>query len=514
MKRSDNIFSILTQNNKKIDNELEEILDKKFFSEDIQSLILSMFYKIENAYPDYYKVKRQMPVKEIFYENISNTINKYCNKIEILKSNGKKNERTYKIDIKNGKLECIENENILLLGLYELINIDSHSDDLLQNAYSIFLKYGNSLNFQEVIRAFNGWSWQDTLTASYDIHVNLIFQNLLILLNFEKLQEIITSNKPIYQTKKILEEIYGFELTNEIIKYILAISSIVEANKNKEYRDKFEKYIKELKDDFKRMDNKNDLIIYIADKRKSITAEIGEIDKKLNNIEYLKIDFEERNKELPNSKKIFSISALVEMYEKRRKKLLKDLKECSNIVEPKQYLDKKEELKNDINVFDKIDFIENKKINVEKIIIEFQQIFLKCFKNKINNVQSKKEIVNLIYNFRYYYLLKYKKNSNISECSVLENNLMETFNKLIEKAEELKSIEKFADDNYSNLQILKSVFTNEIINLENIIIQISEYDDENDLYNVQYFDGVMLVKEEKIKLNNVFYIKRKMRLFI
>lgn len=514
MKKNDSIFSRLTPTNKKIDTELEEILDKKEFIEEVQSLILSMFYKIDNAYPDYYMVKRQMPTKDIFNQNITNIINNYCNEIEIIKARGKRNEINYKIDVKNGKLECIENEDILLGCIFELIHIESNSDDLLGIAYSSFLKHGNSLNNQEVIRAFNGWSWQDTLIVPYDIQTNLIYQNLLLLLNFEKLQEIINSKSPIYQTKKYLEEIYGFELGNEVIKYILAISSIIKANRNKEYRVKFEKYINALNDNFKKMDNKDELIAYTTDKRKQITAEIGEIDKKLNNIEYLKKDFEERNKNLEKNKKIFSISALVEMYETKRKKLLKEMKEYSNLVEPRQYLSKKEELQDNISIFEKIDFTKEDKINIEKIIIEFQHVFFKCFEKKIKESKEKKDMVNLIYNFRYYYFLNYKKNSKICNSRILEKQLMGILDILIKKAEELKVIDKFSNDDYSNIEIIKNILSNEIINLENIIIQINECDEKGNVFTVQYYDGAMQVKEKNLKLDQVIYKKRKIKLFI
>ena len=513
MKKNDSIFSRLTPTNKKIDIELEEILDSKGFNEEVQSLILSMFYKINNAYPDYYIVKRQMPSKEAFNKYITNIIKNKCTEIEIIKAKGNKSEKSYKTDIEKGKIQCIENEDVLLASLFELIKVEANLDDLIGIAYAIFLKHGNSLNSQEVLRAFNGWSWQDTINSSYDIQINLVFQNLLLLLNFEKLQEIINSKSPIYQTKKSLEEIYGIELGSDVIKYILAISSIIKANRNKEYRAKFEKYINVLNNELKKMDNKDELIAYTTDKRKQITAEIGEIDKKLNNIEYLKKDFEERNKNLEKNKKIFSISALVEMYETKRKELLKEMKEYSNLVEPNNYLSKKEELKDNIGIFEKVDFTKEEKINIEKIIIEFQKIFLKCFKERIVQCKEKKDIVNLIFNFRYYYFLNYKKSSKICNSKILEQNLLDTFDKLVLKAIELKVIDKFSNDNNSNIQIIKNIFTNEIINLENIIIQINDFDEEKNMYTIQYYDGAMQVKKINLKLDHIIYKKRKIRLF-
>ena len=43
-------------NIKDYNNQLEKILSKKTFTEDTKNLLLSMLYKIENAYEDYKKV--------------------------------------------------------------------------------------------------------------------------------------------------------------------------------------------------------------------------------------------------------------------------------------------------------------------------------------------------------------------------------------------------------------------------------------------------------------------------
>ena len=49
------IFSKI--NLKDYNNVLEKILENKNFSEDVKNLLLSMFYKIENAYEEYITVK-------------------------------------------------------------------------------------------------------------------------------------------------------------------------------------------------------------------------------------------------------------------------------------------------------------------------------------------------------------------------------------------------------------------------------------------------------------------------
>lgn len=514
MNKKDNIFSRFNLNTKNLNMELEAVLDEKNFSENVQGLILGIFYKIENAYEDYYNVKRKMPTKEIFIQTIINVIKSYCNEIEIIKPKGTKNESSYKTNIETGSLKCFANEETLLLGLFQLIKVEFKEDELLEQALLEILKYGNSLNYQEVIRAFNGWSWKDTLSSVYDIQCNLIYQNLLIILGNDKLQEIFISKDRKSEIEKNLEKNYNKELVKGFIFYLLQIGVILKMNKNKEYKMKLEEYFAQINDELQKLDNKEEYLNYTTNKRREITNQIGKIDKKLNNIKYLKEDFEERNNKLERGKKIFSVSNLADMYEEERKKLLKKLKECNKSVEPKEYINKKVELQNKVDFCKKINLQLEQKDNVEKVIIEFQKIFLKCFEEKINQCKDKKEIVNLIYNLRYYWILNYKKGYKIKDSIKLKEILENVLKELVNKAEDLKAIEKFSRDNLSNLIIIKKILTNEVISLENVMVQISDLDEKNGKYRVQYFDGAMLQKEIEINLKDVINKKKKLRLFI
>ena len=69
LNKKEKIFSKLNLNMKDYNEELEMILDKKKFNEEVQNLILSMFYKIENSYKDYYEAKKDVPAKEEFIQN-------------------------------------------------------------------------------------------------------------------------------------------------------------------------------------------------------------------------------------------------------------------------------------------------------------------------------------------------------------------------------------------------------------------------------------------------------------
>ena len=75
---------------KNYNNELEEILEKKYFAENVKSTLLSMLYRIDAAYKDYEKVKQDVPPKEEFIQNIIDIIKKDCEDIlETIENNNK-----------------------------------------------------------------------------------------------------------------------------------------------------------------------------------------------------------------------------------------------------------------------------------------------------------------------------------------------------------------------------------------------------------------------------------------
>ena len=73
---------------KDYNKELEKILEKKDFSKDTKNLLLSMFYKIEMSYNDYFTVKRKTISKQEYLENILNNV-KNSNFIRVVKTNEK-----------------------------------------------------------------------------------------------------------------------------------------------------------------------------------------------------------------------------------------------------------------------------------------------------------------------------------------------------------------------------------------------------------------------------------------
>ena len=75
-KKSDKFLEKIVK--KDYNNELEKILEKKNFDENVKSILLSILYKIETAYKDYEKVKQDVETKDEFIKMFLKQIEDNC----------------------------------------------------------------------------------------------------------------------------------------------------------------------------------------------------------------------------------------------------------------------------------------------------------------------------------------------------------------------------------------------------------------------------------------------------
>ena len=105
-------------------NELEAVLEKKAFSEDVKNLLLSMLYKIENAYADYETVKRNVEKKKEYVKNIIQIIEEQCKEIEFVKPYTQECEilqgKNFLVDKENGKIISSQNEKVMLEAIFSM----------------------------------------------------------------------------------------------------------------------------------------------------------------------------------------------------------------------------------------------------------------------------------------------------------------------------------------------------------------------------------------------------------
>ena len=510
---------------KDYNRELEKILEHKVFSEDVKNLLLSMFYKLDISYNDYYTVKRKTKSKQEYLENILENI-KNSNRIDLISPSDIEfeeyvNGKIFEIDFKTKKIKVIANEIALLSSILELNDFQIHFNEeynLIRNSMPYLLNMAYEMENIEVLRDFNAWSWNILINQIKDIDINLIYQNLKIALNknifdiMQKEEIYVDMVEYIYQE---LLKIYPEKTVNNFMQLIFKISILIYINisENEKKRLKEEKEI--IENDLKEIKDKKLYIEKITQEKKSLTKEVKEIDLIINNRELLLEEYEKRNEKLSVYNKIFSISHLVEKMQKEKKKILEKIDLCNKNIEPKTYMENKNKLQKDFNLLKDIKFEVNN--NLVKEINKLQKIFLQeILLNKIEKLIDKNEIIDCMYEIRYYNLLPYNKEKNINDIEEFSEDLNIIKEKIIKKLYDNKIINTISTNEKNDIEILKNIFDLKIINLEDIYIEIRKKDnqyiisfyDEKDTLEKEVSLNLEFNKKDKIKL------KKKIKLFI
>ena len=523
-----NIFSKQTREN--YNESLEKILEKKDFSSETKNLLLSMLYKIENSYEDYYKVKPMAETKKEFIERILYIIKEECEYLETVTpktENSKMLEEAKKnciVDIATGRIVVYANEKDILYALiklneeYRLYKYYNQFDFNEQNteinrATREFIIDGIAMSKSEVIRDFNGWSWTSNVNDIENIDINLIYQNILMLTDnkienievSDKLQETNLenlNNEKIENTSKLmkednasssiiaeaLESIFLKEKVSELLKYINIIIYSNLIKEDTEVKHQIEQKLENNKKQLELMQDKKAFLDVVSKEKKKINEKIKTTDKLLNNKELLEKEYNKRNLELPNEKKIFSISHLDTIIEGERAQLLKEYKYLNKLLEPKEYIKETEKLKKECSNLQKIVDSENKEFS-EEIIKDIQIEFLKCLKVKIESAEAKEEIIKLIYDFRYYCVLPINELQQIKDVPELREDVKEVMNMLIDKSIDKNIIENISNSVSLCYNTLKYVFESRIVDLEKMhlkITRVSEGKTQEDSKHKEY----------------------------
>ena len=183
---TEKIFSKL--NSKDYNNQLEKILEKKDFSEDVKNLLLSCVYKIDAGYKDYETVKVAVQNKKTYIEEILEIIDKKCKKIIIVKEDSSISKEMeemgtkFLVDKLEGTIQLMyPNEILLLYTIYKLDDKQIYVDEkynLIRNAFSELINSGENINNIEVLRDFNGWNWNTEIKEIPEITTNTVFKRV------------------------------------------------------------------------------------------------------------------------------------------------------------------------------------------------------------------------------------------------------------------------------------------------------------------------------------------------
>lgn len=493
--RKGKILSKLNINFKDYNNELEKILENKLFSYDVKNLLLSMIYKVENAYKDYETVKVDVPSKKEYIENILRIIKEKAIKILIVKSGSEDAKEleekgiSYKIDKNNGEIICFQNEIIILEALLKLDESSFEFEavyNYIKEPICKMMNQGELESNLEVIRDFNGWSWDILAKEISDLEYNFLYQNLILLYGKKLL--------------KVNDTMSDIITKMAIKKYILNVE-------NNEYKEKLINIQNYKQERLELFQNKKEFINKITGEKREYTQKIERIDKIINNNELLKKEYFARNEKLPNKEKIFSVSYLVKILENERNELLEKINECNKIILPKEFVEQKHKLEKEVEF---IDGIFNGKI--EEDIVQICKEFLKKVKLKISeiNEENKQELIRWIYKIRYYRYIPINKESFIKDVKALDEDFKNLIKQIIKKAQSLKIWDVFTENFDLTYKVLKEIFNTKIIYLESININFSY---ENKVLYVEYYDDTVIENSVKFEIDNV-KIKKKVKLFI
>ena len=482
--------------------ELEEICESKRFDKEAQNLLLSMLYKADGAYNDYRTVKREVPSKEEFLENIIEIVKNYCKEIEIAKPNSELEKELNKSRCKvveeepdnkynkEQKVIFFPNEKVILYSIIKA-GLDKINTNLSLKDKSMLgaIQIGKCISSSEVIRDFNGFSWSQIVSEIESLECNALYTDLIFLLgekyvdnlkssNIEKLNTVVEAEL-LEQMQKIATKFY--------LEYDENQARIVEQNLKKD------------KDELEKMEAGSEYVENISNIKKDLLNKIKEIDEQLNDPKELRNAYINHNKNLPNEQKIFSVSHYEEMIQKQRQDILNKIEEYNKLQNPIEFVKIKQELENRIKFAEEVNTIQ---------IEDLQKVFFKDFSKILGDLNEKDRLIDYIYKIRY---LKYlpvsqdKLMKDVIDFTDLEKNI-------IEKCIEKNVITPISNNAKTDYLLLKSLFETRNISIEGLLVKLNVKDGKliSEIYDGDILDStneVELPKGSNIHLRKTKKVK-------
>lgn len=512
LKKKNNILDKIVK--KDYNNELEMLLEKKRFDKSAKNILLSILYKIEISYKDYKQVKQNVETKEEMIENLIKNIKNNCNEIKLIKPNSEESEilngKSFLVEKKRKIIFCYPIERKVLYSISKISQKEKIIKDkyfLIDETLSDLLIVGKNITTVEPLRDFNGYSWTTIPKEIESVDYNLMYQNLILLLGnkfFDKWlsnQEVMLDYMEIFTNK--MEETYGEKLSKEFIDKLNEISILLKMKYDKENIKKIKRLKKDIDHKLEEIEDNKAFLEEITKEKIKLTKEIRKIDETINNKNILEKEYAKRNEHLSINEKIFSARILAKMMEEEREEKINRIEELNELINPKKFVKYKNELKRKQKT---LKIIETKDIeeSIEKLKLQIQKIFFKCFEHKIEMIDTKQEMLKLIYEFRYYTMLPYDYEKSIRQVNELQETIENIEKVLLKKAHDMKIVEKFSKREDVDYELLKYIFSTRIINLEEIYIKLKK---EKDKYFIHIFDGESV--EDKIQIQDPDKIKKR-----
>ena len=497
---------------KDYNTELEEILEAKYFSSNIKSLLFSMMYKLEISYKDFKEVKRCVRSKEDFLNEIVEVIRLYCDNIKTVEPDSDQAKMLIKNKVKavtNEKERSIlsyPTEQALLYAIsdispkYFFINTDFSLKKEIQNS----LVNGYIQNNMEILTDFTGWSWDKTFEKKYCYIDNLIYQNLLVILGEKFLYEWrnygSTRTDFLEEARKYIKIFTGNE------KYLMNFYKLIYLNSSQQ-----EKLKQDFKEDIKLLKKMNDKDLYFSEIKKQkekLEKKIEKLEMVLDDSKLLEKQYIKTNSKLETNKQIKSLKKYKLLLEKERDKNLKELENFSNSLKNENYQKKKDYLKRIYEIY-------SSKQTLDEVIIESQQYFLQFVDKRLSKMKTRDEIIDVLCELRYYKTLRISRKVAIKDIDVLNKQIDKIMKKAITLLCKLGAIKIVSMDINLNFEIIKYALDTKIMEIEKTKIY---FDEDEDGLIIKVFDKDIIEKQgrKKVKLSKDILevkLRRKVKLF-
>ena len=356
----------------------------------------------------------------------------------------------------------------------------------------------------EILTDFTGWSWDKTFEGKYYYIDNLIYQNLLVILGERFLYEWrnygSTRTDFLEEARKYIKLFTGNE------KYLMSLYKLVYLNSSQ--KEKLNQAFREDIKVLKKMNNKELYLDELKKQKEKLEKKINRYDAVLENETLLEKEFIRANSKLETNKKIKTIKKYKQLIVKEKEKNIRELEDVLYSMKPENFNKKKEYLKKAYEIY-------ISKQNLEEIVIENQQNFLNFLDKRLSKLKTRDEIIDVLYELRYYKTLKISRKVAVKDIEILNNQIDKIMKKAITMLCKLGAIKIISMDINLNFEIIKYALDTKIIELEKIKLY---FDEDEDGLLIRVFDKDIIEKQgrKKVKLTkNTLEVKlrRKQNLF-
>ena len=486
MKNREGIFS---KNN--YDIRFEELLEQKSYSDESKSLVLNIIYKIESAYNDYKQAKPNVKSKIEIISDIVETIKNRCDEIEII--NPKQTRTKIQINRKNKIIKIFPNDNDLLQAMYFIKTPYTEKiDNVFDKSVLIALENGMAINGAEIIRDFNGWSWNNVLTKELEQYYNLLYQNLILLVGEEEIERIIKGHNVIENLTKAIKNLYGKQESEAFMTSFIKVCVLIFMSAGKKNANEVNDYLLESESELSEISNKSEYISAITRMINENTELSCKVDALLNNPKILKKKYATKKiSEKYKDMESYKISLI-----KYKNQIQNEINNQKKMMNPFEFVKVKNKITNEVDMLHELNDVYKNDDIISKYLMDLQKKFLACFCKKIDVYDLKKELLTLVYELRYYNCI-YLGGKQIRQFKSLKNDIEKLEIQLINKLKKSKIFEIFSSYERVNFYLIKYIFESRTINLNKISIK---YRTSKDGIDVDYYDEKVVENSTHIKL--------------